>query len=146
MKILAVDPGDKRIGVAISDPTGLIAKPLSILEHCSREEDARRIIQIADENECQMIVIGQALLVDGQIGYRARSSMRLRDAITNLSLIKTVLWDETGTTKEAISTRIKMGMSQKKRRKHMDDLAAAILLDDFLSSAYFKSLEETNYE
>lgn len=132
MKVLSVDPGDKRIGLAVSDPTGTLARPLCVIEHEAREKDALRIISIAENESALMIVVGQALNSNGEVGLRARKSQRLAEAIRKACNLPVYLWDESGTTKEAIRNRIEMGVNRKKRRGHLDDLAASVLLQDFL--------------
>ncbi len=81
MKILAVDPGEKRIGLAISDQTGTIARPLKIIFHASREKDAQMIVDLAVEECVDMILVGWALDAEGEVGFQARKSKRLADSI-----------------------------------------------------------------
>ncbi|MEA3326433.1 MAG: Holliday junction resolvase RuvX [Chloroflexota bacterium] len=133
MKTLAVDPGDKRIGLAISDPTGTLARPLKVLQHEAREKDAQRIIDIAVEEGVGLILVGWALDTEGEISFQARKSRRLADAIQEKTTLPVRMWDESGTTQEAIKTRIAMGVKRNKRRGHLDDLAASLLLQDFLN-------------
>jgi putative holliday junction resolvase len=132
MKVLAVDPGDKRIGLALSDPTGTIARPWRILHHQSREADAKQIIEFANEEGVGLIVVGWALDSEGEVGYRARKAQRLADVIREFSDLIVEMWDESGTTQAAIQSRIQIGVSRKKRSGHLDDVAASILLQDFL--------------
>lgn len=132
MKVLGIDPGEKRIGLAISDPTGTLSRPLGIIKHVSRHADARAILDKAEEEDVSMIVIGWALDSEGGIGYAARKSKRLADAVQELTCIPVKMWDESGTTQSAIESRIAMQVSKKKRQGHLDDLAASILLQDFL--------------
>jgi len=132
MKVLSVDPGDKRIGLAISDPTGTIARPLMVLNHESREKDAEKITEIARQEAVGMIVVGWALDSVGEVGPQARKSERLAELIRQKSTISVKLWDESETTQRALESRIKLGVSRKKRKGHLDDLAASILLQDFL--------------
>ena len=132
MKVLAVDPGEKRIGLAVSDPTGTIARPLRVIKHQVREEDAKQIVAAALEEDAQMIVVGQPLDADGAVGPQARKSQRLADAIALETDLPVHLWDESGTTRAAVQSRVALGTSRKKRRGHLDDLAASILLQDFL--------------
>ena len=79
-----------------------------------------------------MIVIGQPLDSDGSVGPQARKSQRLADAVGEHTNLPIRLWDESGTTQVAIQSRVALGTSRKKRRGHLDDLAASILLQDFL--------------
>ncbi len=132
MKVLAVDPGDKRIGLAISDPTGTISRPLMVLKHVSREKDAEKITEIAQQEAVGLIVVGWALDSVGEVGPQARKSERLADLIRRKCTISVKLWDESDTTQLAVESRIKLGVSRKKRKGHLDDLAASILLQDFL--------------
>jgi putative Holliday junction resolvase len=124
MRVLAVDPGEKRIGLAISDPTGTISRPLDIIKHQSKNMDAERIIAIAQEHEVQLIVVGWPLNAEGEVGHSARKSMRLADVIREKCDTRVEMWDESG--------RISMGVSRKNRSGHLDDVAASILLQDFL--------------
>lgn len=132
MKVLAVDPGEKRIGVAVSDPTGTLARPLRVVMHVARAKDAQAIADIAAEEAAALIVIGQPLDSEGEVGPQARKSIRFADALRELTEIPIRLWDETGTTQAAIQSRVALGTSRKKRKGHLDDLAASILLQDFL--------------
>ncbi|HOE69618.1 MAG TPA: Holliday junction resolvase RuvX [Brevefilum sp.] len=132
MKILAIDPGEKRIGVAISDPTCTLARPLCVIKHQSRESSAEKIAAIAMEEGVVMIVVGQALNANGEIGPQARKSQRLADCLRTKTDSEIVMWDESGTTQAARQSRIDLGVSRKKRRGHLDDLAASILLQDYL--------------
>ena len=146
MRVLAIDPGEKRIGVAISDPTATIARPLCIIAHQSRAFDAQTIAGLAKEHGCSLIVIGQALDSNGAVGVRARSSQRLKNAIIELINVPVILWDESNTTKTVSEAQIALGLSRKKRSKAKDDMAAAILLDDFLTSQVFKNIKENDGE
>jgi putative Holliday junction resolvase len=98
----------------------------------SRAKDAQKIVDISIENGADLIVVGWALDSDGEVGYRARKSKRLADVVGDLTDISVRMWDESGTTQAAIQSRIEMGFSRKKRQGHLDDVAASILLQDFL--------------
>lgn len=133
-RVLAVDPGEKRIGLAISDPTGTIANPLQVLKHVSRLIDAAAIAQIAKEWEVVEIVIGQAIELDGTPGIMGRKAERLAEAIRSQTNIPVKLWDESGSTQTARTARKKMGVKRSQRRGHMDDLAAAVILQSYLDN------------
>lgn len=134
MRILAVDPGEKRIGLAISDPTGMIASPLTIIRHVSRPIDAATIAQIAGEQQAERIIIGQALDVDGQPTLQSRRATRLAAAVRDQTDLPIELWDESGSTQAARTTRIMLGVSRQKRSGHLDELAAAIILQSYLDT------------
>ena len=131
-RILAVDPGEKRIGLAVSDQTGTIANPLGVIMHIGRLLDAARVVDAAIENEAVIIVVGQPLDSDGQIGPQARKSKRLGEAIQEQTNIPVVFWDESGSTQMARNARFEMGVGRGKRKGHMDELAATVILQSYL--------------
>ncbi len=133
-RILAVDPGDKRIGLAISDPTQTIANPLMVINHVARAVDAAQIAQIAVDHEVTRIIVGCPYDMDGQSGPQARKSERLADAIRTQTDLPVELWDESGSTQEARIARISMGVKRSKRAGHLDDLAATLILQNYLNS------------
>ena len=134
MRILAVDPGEKRLGLAISDPSGTIANPLTVLKHTSRPLDAAAIAQIAEENQVGQIVVGQALDADNQPTLQSRRAVHLAEAIRQQTGLPVALWDETGSTQAARAARIAMGVPRRKRRGHLDDLAATYILQTYLDA------------
>jgi putative Holliday junction resolvase len=133
-RILAVDPGDRRIGLAISDPTGTIAGPLLVLEHVARAIDAAAIAQVAVEQEAVKIVVGQALDMDGQPSLQGRKAARLAEAIQQQTNLPVVLWDESGSTQEARASRLVMGVRKSRRGGHQDEIAATVILQSFLEA------------
>ncbi len=133
-RVLAVDPGEKRMGVAISDPSGTIANPLSVIVHVSRPVDAATIAQLAQEQAAVKIVIGQPLDAEGLPGPQARRAARLAEAVQGQTDLPVILWDESGSTQNARAARIAMGVSRRKRRGHLDDLAATYILQTYLDA------------
>ena len=134
MRILAVDPGEKRIGIAISDPTGTIANPLTVLKHVARPVDAAAIAQLAQEYGAVLIIVGQNLDAEGQHTLQSRMAGRLAEAIRAQISVPVEMWDESGSTKAARAARIAMGVRKNKRRGHMDDLAATVILQSYLDA------------
>ncbi|MDO8971990.1 MAG: Holliday junction resolvase RuvX [Saprospiraceae bacterium] len=133
-RILAVDPGEKRIGIAVSDPTGTIANPLTVINHKARAVDAARIVQIAQENKVTKIIVGCPFDMEGEMGPQARKSARIAEAIRTQTNLPVELWDESGSTQEARAARILLGVRKSKRTGHMDDLAATYILQTYLDS------------
>ncbi|HMK09295.1 MAG TPA: RuvX/YqgF family protein, partial [Anaerolineales bacterium] len=80
-RVLGVDPGEVRIGLAVSDPSRTIARPLEVLPHRSRAEDARRIVEIARREHAVAIVVGVAYNDAGEVGASARRGLRLAEAL-----------------------------------------------------------------
>lgn len=134
MRILAVDPGSKNLGIALSDPTGTIANPLIVLKHVSRQVNATAILEIAESHDAQVIIVGQSLDQNGQPTFEGRRAARLAGEIQSLSDIRVVLWDESFSTVEAQQARLALGSPRRKRQGHLDDLAATVILQSYLDA------------
>jgi putative Holliday junction resolvase len=128
MRILAVDHGEKRIGLALSDPTATIASPFKVIEHVSR------VASLAAENEVALIVIGQSYDEEGNPNLAGRRAAKFAEALKGQTQIPVILWDESFSTQDARATRIEMGVSRKKRSGHMDELAAVMILKSYLDA------------
>jgi putative Holliday junction resolvase len=134
MRILAVDHGEKRIGLALSDPTGAIATPLRVIEHASRVVDAAQVAEVAAQSNVELIVIGQSLDEEGHPNPAGRRAARFAGALKLQTQIPIVMWDESLSTQDARAARIEMGVSRKKRHGHLDELAAAVILQSYLDA------------
>ena len=133
-RILAVDPGEKRIGLAISDPTATIARPLRVILHSARALDAAQVASAAADEGAVRIVVGQALDDEGLPSPEGRKAARLAEAIAMQTNLPVELWDESFSTQTARQTRFAMGVSRQKRSGHLDDLAAAVILQSYLDA------------
>ena len=133
MRILAIDPGDARIGLAISDPKGVLASPLVIIKHESRASNAMRISQLADENDVELIIVGNPLDAEGLPTLQSRKAKRLAAAIRDAGHLPVELWDESGSTQTAHKIRQDMVLSRKKRTEAIDALAATVILQTYLN-------------
>jgi len=131
-RIMAIDPGSKRIGIAISDLSGTIARPLTVIEHRSRKSDAQEIIKSATENQVVMIVIGVSFDEEEIPTPSGRSAIRLANEIKEQSDLPITIWDEYHTTRDAIQIKITNGANRKSKKGHQDGIAAMILLQDFI--------------
>lgn len=125
-RILAVDPGEVRIGLALSDPSHTIASPLLILKHSSREEDAAKIVELARQNEVGLILVGLPLNQTGGVGPQARKSLRLAAAIQAITSIEVITWDESSSTETAREYGTDLAM--------LDARAAAVFLQEYLDA------------
>jgi putative Holliday junction resolvase len=132
LRILAVDPGDVRIGLALSDPSGILANPLTILQHESRAADAARIADLAGEHEVKLIVVGHPVDAEDSSTPQSRKAKRLAAAIRDATLLPVVLWDESGSSQSAHKTRRNLGLGRKKRAEPIDALAATVILQTYL--------------
>ena len=133
MRVLAVDPGEKRHGIAISDQSGTIANPLTIIKHSSREKDAAAVLNLALERDAKIIVIGMTTDAEGNPSLMGRKAVRLAASIRKQTEIPVVLWDESESTKTALAAK-KTSTSLKKKRSPLDDLAATVILQSYLDA------------
>jgi len=134
LRVLAVDHGEKRIGLAISDLTGTIANPLAVIQHISRAVDAAQVATIAAENEAGLIVIGQSFDEDGQPNLAGRRAARFAGALQEQTDLPVELWDESFSTQKARAARIQMDVSRKQRGGHLDEIAATVILQSYLDA------------
>ena len=134
MRILALDPGDQHLGLALSDETGALARPLTTLKHESRAKDAEHIVALAVEHHAEMILIGLALDSSGNVGPQARKAKRLAEAIRALTPLPVVTHDESFTTAAAQHALRAAGKKRRDRRKQIHAAAAAALLQSYLDA------------
>lgn len=147
-KVLALDVGERRIGVAVSDPTGTLARPLKALARGSREEDVTAIAALVAAEGAELVVVGRPLSLDGSEGPQARRVARYAEMLAARLPVPVVLWDERYTTAEA--EEILRRRSEKQRRHaravgDLDAIAAAVILQSYLDSgrdAHIASREE----
>jgi putative Holliday junction resolvase len=132
MRILAVDPGTKRIGLALSDPSGTIATALATVEAEPSTTLAARLAAIAKEHEAERVIVGLPRRLDGSRGPEAASAERLAAEIRAAVRLPVETVDERLTTAAAERSLIEGGVSRAKRRQAIDRVAATILLQSHL--------------
>src|SRR5574338_1698418 len=110
MRILAVDHGEKHIGLALSDPTGTIASPLTVIKHVSRLMDAALVANLAAEKDAGLIVIGQSFDEEGTPNLAGRRAAKFAEALKQQTSVPVVLWDESFSTQDALAARIELGV------------------------------------
>jgi putative holliday junction resolvase len=133
-RILALDYGTKRIGVALSDELGWTAQPLETFERRTLNRDIAHIASLIKSHEVGKVVLGLPLQLDGREGPAIQA---MREFVTKLEQgisVPIVLWDERMTTKAAEDLLIAADVSRKKRKGTVDRVAAAILLQSYLAS------------
>ncbi len=133
MRVLGLDVGDRRIGVAISDPNGQIAVPLRTLLRTSLEDVIGTIAGLVAKEEVSSIVVGLPLRMDGTTGPQAESVQEFVRALLPAVKVPVTLWDERLSTVEA-EQRLRHGRSSRRRKVEQDALAAAIILQGYLDS------------
>jgi putative Holliday junction resolvase len=130
-RLLALDLGDRRIGVAVSDPTGFLASALQVLPSVGRARDAAEVARIAAEEQVDAVVVGVPVNMDGSYGPQAEKSRKFGAALEQRGL-PIVYWDERLTTVEAQRYLRETGVGRQRRRETLDAAAAAILLQSYL--------------
>ncbi|MGZ4713854.1 MAG: Holliday junction resolvase RuvX [Acidimicrobiia bacterium] len=135
-RVLGVDLGSRRIGLAVSDPTGVIASPLRVLERTADPAaDHEAIVAAAREVEAATVVIGLPTQMSGRAGDAARAARGERDAIAALAPDLVVeLVDERLTTVIAQRAMTSAGVRRKDRRNQIDKVAAAVILQSYLDA------------
>jgi putative Holliday junction resolvase len=134
MRILGVDHGEKRIGLALSDPTGTLAGPLRVLKHVARMVDAAQVASLALESGAQLIVIGQSFDEDGRPNPAGRRAARFAEALRAQTDLPVQMWDESLSTHDARRAALAAGLPRAKRSGHLDQLAAVVILQSFLDA------------
>ncbi len=131
-RILALDPGTKRIGVALSDELGWTAQPLETFERKSLTVDVAHINDLVRRHDVREIVVGMPIQLNGRMGPAAQSAQQFLEALQAAVGIPVVAWDERLTTKAAEQMLIEADVSRKKRKGAVDRVAAALLLKSYL--------------
>lgn len=132
MKILSVDYGDVRTGIAISDVRGMLASPLCVIEQSYQPKLVDRIVQIVEENKIEKIVIGLPRNMDGSYGYRCDECRSLGDAIAQKIDVGIFYEDERLTTVMAHNVLSDNNVRGKKRKQTVDAVSAVMILQSFL--------------
>jgi putative Holliday junction resolvase len=132
-RILAIDTGTRRVGLAMTDPLRLIASPLRSIEYGGEDRLVEGLLELIGEQGVERVVVGLPIREDGSEGQgcqRARSlARRLQD-----QGVEVALWDERYSSREAENALREMGLNRKRSIGRVDPVAAAIILEDYLRS------------
>ena len=132
MKILGLDYGEKRIGLAVSDETGTMAQGLITLTRKNRQADLQALAGVMETQQIERIVVGYPLRIDGTAGIQCEKVKRFAELLERTFHLPVICWDETFSTKEAEQMMIEMKVKRTKKRKMVDRIAASIILQDYL--------------
>ena len=136
VRILALDVGQKRIGLAVSDPLGLTAQGLGVLERQDWDRDLARLVDLARPYRVQEVLVGIPRHLDGRLGEQAEENLALARALGEALGAKVATWDERLSTVEAERLLIKADLSRKKRRRVVDQVAASLILQAYLDARH----------
>ncbi|MEW6172225.1 MAG: Holliday junction resolvase RuvX [Bacillota bacterium] len=133
MRLLGLDIGDRKIGMAVSDPLGVTAQGLGVLNRGRLSDDLEKLLLLANEYEVAGIVVGLPRGLDGNLGPQALKVTEFVALLEEKGL-KVYLWDERFTTSAAERFLIQADVRRKKRRAVVDKLAAVMILQSYLDS------------
>ncbi|MBI4305236.1 MAG: Holliday junction resolvase RuvX [Chloroflexi bacterium] len=134
MRVLGLDVGRRRIGVAVSDPSQLIAQSLETVLADSAAKAIQRIARLAEDYQVGRIVVGLPLRMDGSEGEQAGHVRHFAAKLGQVVRVPIVFWDERLSTVEAERLMIEAGVKREHRRRRIDAFAAAIILQEYLDS------------
>lgn len=132
MRIMAIDYGDARTGVAISDPTGLLAGFTTVVHTRNPETAAQKLAELVRTHGVDQLVLGLPKNMDGSEGPRAELCRAFADRLEAVSGLKPVLWDERRTTVEAHHILHASGKPMKRHKQTVDAVAASLILEGYL--------------
>ncbi|ANA81484.1 Holliday junction resolvase YqgF [Paenibacillus vortex V453] len=133
-KIMGLDYGDRRIGVAISDVFGWTAQGVEVIERRRDEGELVRIATLVKENEVGEVVVGLPKNMNGTIGPRGEICMEFANTLRESLSLPVHLWDERLSTVSAERTLLEADVSRKKRKQVVDKMAASLILQNYLDS------------
>ena len=136
MRALGLDLGEKKIGVAVSDATGLITRGAGYIEHRSKERDIISVMELVKRHEVEGIVVGLPLKMDGTQGEKAEEALEFVAALKKKISLPVKTFDERLTTRYSERLLLEADMSRRKRKKRIDALSAEVILQDYLDSFY----------
>lgn len=134
MRIIGLDIGEARVGVAVSDPTGSVATPLTVLDGREFARDPSALVRIVDDYAAAAVVAGLPLTLAGEEGPQAESVRRRVNALAARLTIPVTLWDERLTTTQARRSLAEAGLDEKRTREAVDMVAASIILQSYLDA------------
>ena len=133
MRIMAIDYGDAHTGVAVSDPTGLLAGFTATITAYRPEAAAEQLAALAREHGAEELVLGHPLNMDGSRGPRAEKAEAMAELLRTVTGLPVVLWDERRTTIDAHQILFNAGKNARKRKKVVDAVAASLILEGYLT-------------
>ncbi len=133
MRIMAIDYGDAHTGIAVSDPTGLLAGFTTVVTAYRPEAVAQRVAELAREHGAEELVLGHPVNMDGSLGPRSEKAKAMQALLEEATGLPVVLWDERRTTIDAHHILYQSGKNAKQRKKVVDAVAATLILEGYLT-------------
>ena len=145
-RILALDLGSRRIGLAVSDELGLTAQGLPTLRRTTKQHDFDSLGRVIAEYGVKRVVVGHPVNMNGSEGPRARQAALFARTLANQCALPVALWDERLTTRQAERVLRESGVGLTKRTKAIDRMAAVLILQSYMDSLEFRGEEEVGAE
>ena len=133
MRIMAIDYGDAHTGIAISDPTGFLTGHSTVINAYRAEVVAQEVARLAREHGVEELVLGHPINMDGTRGPRSEKAQAMAELLREATSLPVVLWDERRTTIDAHNILMAGGKNAKQRKKTVDAVAAALMLEGYLT-------------
>lgn len=134
MRIMGLDLGTKRIGVAVSDESRITAQPVGVINRVSAEKDLAGLTELIERFEVSVIVVGLPVNMNGTMGDKSQAAMRFRDRLAEKTGLQVDVWDERLSTAAVNRVLIDGDISRAKRKGVVDKLAASYILQGYLDS------------
>jgi len=135
LRIMALDVGDSRIGVALSDPLEMLASPLTIIKRLNEASDVRSIVNLVNENKAGRLIVGLPLSLSGEAGMQAQKVKDFAEKLTSVFSIPLEMVDERFSTVTAREYMRETGKKKDRFKKKDDAIAAAVILQSYLDEA-----------
>ncbi len=134
MIVMGLDVGGRRIGIAVSDPTGFLARGVQVLQRTSLREDLTQLCALIDSLAVERVVVGYPISLSGEVGPQALEAEQFAESLRETSPVPVVLWDERLSTLEADRRMQEAGLKSRERRQRVDMAAATLILQSYLDS------------
>lgn len=138
-RLMALDVGNKRIGVAVSDPLRLFARGLTVITRTSNKETFQAIRELVVEQEVGKLIVGLPLSMNGEVGPQAQAVQKFADKLRAKLEVPIEMWDERLSTASASQVMFERGQSARKQKASIDSVAAAVILHDYMEAMQFRA-------
>lgn len=135
---MALDVGNKRIGVALSDELQILAQPLYTIHRKGIERDIEEIVKIINDNNVEEVIVGLPKNMDGTTGFQGEKTIKFAEVLRQSTDRPLIMWDERMTTISARRIMIENDVKQKDKKNLVDTIAAVVILETYLSRKNMK--------